>query len=155
MASGIKYKLLLVFLTLSTSVGYTKIYSGTIIRVIDGDTYVFQTQEGSFKVRMYGTDAPERDQPYSKESADFLNQYLHKEATLKARGVDRYGRTLGVLYIDEKDINQLSIKEGNAWHYKRYSSDKDYANAEEYARKNKLGLWKAENAVPPWNWRKN
>lgn len=144
-----------IFILLSIALdGNSQDFKSTIIRVIDGDTYVFQTQEGSFKVRMYGTDAPERDQPYSKESADFLNQYLHKEAILKARGVDRYSRTLGVLYIGEKDINLLSIKEGNAWHYKRYSSEKDYAVAEEFARKNKLGLWSLPNSIPPWSWRK-
>jgi len=86
------------------------------MRVIDGDTYVFQTVEGSFTVRMYGTDAPERDQPFSKESADFLKQYLNKEAFFKQKGKDRYGRTFGTLYIDDQDINLLSIKGGYAWH---------------------------------------
>ena len=87
---------------------------------------------------MFGTDAPERDQPYSKESADFLKQYLNKDATLKANGVDRYGRTLGVLYTDNQDINLLTIKNGCAWHFKRYSNDEQYAAAEEYARKKKI-----------------
>ena len=103
---------------------------------------------------MYGTDAPERDQPYSKESSDFLKQYLYKDAILKANGVDRYSRTLGVLYINNEDINLLSIKNGCAWHFKRYSNDIQYSQAEEYAKKNKLGLWALPNPVPPWEWRK-
>ena len=48
--------------------GYSQKYNGTIIRVIDGDTYVFLTKTGSFTVRMLGIDAPERDQPFSRES---------------------------------------------------------------------------------------
>lgn len=135
--------------------GYSQSYNGTIIRIIDGDTFVFQTEEGSLKVRMFGTDAPERDQPYSKESADFLKQYLNKDATLKTRGVDRYSRTLGVLYIDGQDINLLSIKKGISWHFKRYSSDIQYAQAEEYARNSKTGLWALQNPIPPWEWRQN
>jgi len=103
---------------------------------------------------MYGIDAPERDQPYSKESTNFLEQYLHKEATIKATGVDRYGRTLGVLFIDGQDINLLSIRNGCSWHYKQYSKDVQYAQVEEYARKNKIGLWGLPNPVPPWEWRK-
>ena len=106
---------ILLFLSIALS-AFTQDYKGTIMRVIDGDTYVFQTVEGSFTVRMYGTDAPERDQPFSKESADFLKQYLNKEAFFKQKGKDRYGRTFGTLYIDDQDINLLSIKGGYAWH---------------------------------------
>jgi endonuclease YncB( thermonuclease family) len=138
-----------------TTIGFSQDYSGTIIRVIDGDTFVFQTKEGSLKIRMYGIDAPERDQPYSKESTNFLKQYLNKDAILKASGVDRYSRTLGVLYIDRKDINLLAIKNGCAWHFKRYSNDQQYAQAQEYAKNNKLGLWALPNPIPPWDWRKN
>jgi endonuclease YncB( thermonuclease family) len=87
--------------------GYSQEFKGTIIRVIDGDTYVFQTEEGSFTVRMYGTDAPERDQPFSIESADFLKRYLNKDATFKSNGTDRYKRRLGTLYVDGQDIIYL------------------------------------------------
>jgi endonuclease YncB( thermonuclease family) len=136
------------------ALGYSQTNNGRIIRVIDGDTYVFQTQEGSFIVRMFGTDTPERDQPFAKESADFLKQYLNKDAILKVNGTDRYTRRLGKLYIEGQDINLLSIKGGYSWHFKRYSSDQDYASAEEYAGTNKLGLWSLPNPVLPWNWRK-
>jgi endonuclease YncB( thermonuclease family) len=135
------------------ALGYSQTYNGTVIRVIDGDTYVFQTEDGSFIVRMQGIDAPERDQPFSKESAEFLSKYLDKEAITKVNGTDRYGRRLGFLFIAGQDINLLSIEGGYSWHSKRYSSDQQYANAEDYARKNKSGLWKLDNPVPPWNWR--
>jgi len=147
-----RYYLIICLLTIY-SFGYCQTYNGTIIRVIDGDTFAFQTEEGSLMVRLYGIDAPERDQPYSKESTDSLKQYLHKEATINAHGVDRYGRTLGILFINGQDINLLSIKGGYSWHYKQYSKDIQYAQAEEYARKNKLGLWGLPNPVPPWEWR--
>jgi endonuclease YncB( thermonuclease family) len=104
---------------------------------------------------MFGTDAPERDQPFSKESADFLRQYLNKDAVIKVNGTDRYSRRLGVLYIEDQDINLLSIKGGCSWHFKRYSSDQNYKSAEEYARKNDLGLLGLPNPIPPWYWRKN
>lgn len=133
--------------------GYSQTYQGTIIRVIDGDTYVFQTTEGSITVRMQGIDAPERDQPFSEESSNFLKKYLDKDAILKSHGLDRYGRTLGTIIIENRDINLLSIKGGFSWHYKEYSTDQKYAKAEKYARRKKLGLWKLENPIPPWEWR--
>lgn len=149
-----KQYILILYFILTTLVVSSQSYNGTIIRVIDGDTYVFQTLEGSFTVRMYGTDAPERDQPFSKESADFLKQYLNKDAIVKINGTERYGRRLGILFVNDQDINLLSITGGYAWHFKRYSSDKDYALAEEFAWKNRLGLLGLPNPVPPWNWRK-
>ncbi len=150
---GLKYNLLIFFIFLNVSFGCSQTYNGTIIRVIDGDTYVFQTEEGSFTVRMSGTDAPERDQPFAKESMAFLEQYLYKDAIMKIKGTDRYGRRLGVLMVDGKDINLLSVKGGYAWHFKRYSSDPRYVAAEKSARRKKSGLWKLPNPVPPWNWR--
>jgi len=148
-----KRVIFILFLISQCAIGHSQIHTGSIIRVIDGDTFAFQTTEGSLIIRMYGIDAPERDQPFSKESTNFLEQYLHKEATIKASGVDRHGRTLGVLFIEEMDINLLSIKSGCSWHYKQYSEDIQYAQAEEYARKKKIGLWKFDNPIPPWAWR--
>jgi micrococcal nuclease len=150
----LKRLLIFTWFLILNSVGCSQSYNGSIIRVIDGDTYVFQTEEGSFIVRMQGTDAPENNQPFSKESADFLKEYLNKDAVTKINGTDRYKRRLGTLYVNGQDINLLTIKNACAWHFKRYSSDQQYAEAEEYARKNKIGLWRLPNPVPPWNWRK-
>jgi len=141
-------------LVLICTTGYSQSYTGSVIRVIDGDTFVFQAPEGSFKVRTLGTDAPERDQPYSKESAEFLSKYLNKEAVIKITGIDRYGRSIGILIVKGKDINLLSIKSGCSWHYKKYSRDPAYAKAEVYARKHKAGLWGLPDPVPPAMWRK-
>ena len=96
----------------------------------------------------------QRDQPFSKESADFIKLYFNKDAILKANGVDRYSRTLGILYFNGRDINLLSIKGGYARHFKRYSSYIQYAKAKEYTRKYKIGLWALPNSVAPWDGRK-
>ena len=69
--------------------GFSQKYEGTIIRVIDGDTYIFLTKTGSFTVRMLGIDAPERDQPFSKESAEFLSKYLNRGAITKVNGTEK------------------------------------------------------------------
>ena len=46
------------------------------------------------------------------------------------------------------------IKLGMAWHFKKYSKDKLYAQLEAQARKQQKGLWQLPNPVPPWEWRK-
>jgi micrococcal nuclease len=141
------------FIVIFSIKGFSQKYEGTIIRVIDGDTYVFLTMTGSFTVRMLGIDAPERDQPFSRESSEFLSSYLNKKAITIVNGTDKDDRSVGTLFVNGKDINLLSLKGGYSWHYKRYSADKDYAAAEEYAQRNKLKIWSLPNPIPPWSWR--
>lgn len=47
------------------------------------------------------------------------------------------------------------IKQGMAWHYKKYSSDPVYAKLESEARNNRVGLWQDKNPIAPWLWREN
>lgn len=149
-------KRLILFLNLillsSASIGQT--YYGTVLRVIDGDTFVLQTKEGSIKVRMNGIDAPEKDQPYGQKSLDFLAKYEGREALVEQQGIDKYGRTLGIIYISNININLLLVKEGFAWHYKQYSTDQSLADAETQAKEASLGLWSDSDPIAPWSWRK-
>jgi micrococcal nuclease len=149
----LKIHFILLFFVISGIQGFSQKYEGTIIRVIDGDTYVFLTTTGSFTVRMLGIDAPERDQPFSREASEFLSEYLNKKAITIVNGTDKEDRSVGTLLVNGKDINLLSIKGGYSWHYKRYSADRDYAAAEEYAQRNKLKIWSLPNPIPPWSWR--
>ena len=143
----------ILLLILLSGISYSQSYKGKITKVVDGDTYFFQTTNETLKVRMFGIDAPEGNQPFGKESKEFMSEYMHKDATLVTHGHDQYKRTLGTLFIDGQDINLLSVKGGYSWHYKRYLDDKQYANAQANAKRNKLGLWSLSNPIPPWNWR--
>lgn len=146
-------RLILFFLALGL-LGSAQTYHGTVLRVVDGDTFVFQTEDGSFRVRLQGIDAPEKDQPFGKESTAFLSQFLDRDAIVEHYGVDQYGRILGTLIVDSININLLSLKNGCSWHFKRYSKDIEFSDEEVYARTNRLGLWKLDNPIPPWEWRK-
>ncbi len=46
------------------------------------------------------------------------------------KGPDRYGRTLGVVWVGDRNINLEMVKDGLAWHYKQFSKDKTLADAE-------------------------
>ena len=82
-------------------------------RVTDGDT-ITVTQNG-FKttIRLVGIDAPEttrkkRDpgQPFSQNSTKFFaGMVLNKNVDIVPYGNDRYGRTLGIVYVDSKNVN--------------------------------------------------
>jgi micrococcal nuclease len=143
----------LILLLIIFSFYQVKEYSGKIVYVIDGDTFILQTKEERLKIRLDGIDAPEKDQDFGPESKKFLEKYLYKECKVVYKGVDRYGRTIGVLYVDSVNINLQSIQEGFSWHYKKYSSDTVLAEAEVKARIEYKGLWSNTEAIEPWKWR--
>ena len=67
---------------------------------------------------------------------------------------DRYGRTVGIVYLGEVDICREQVSTGNAWVYRRYMTDQSLLSDEQSAQNQGLGLWSESNPVPPWEWRK-
>ena len=68
---------------------------------------------------------------------------------------DRYGRSIGRVYVGDLDINAEMVKQGAAWVYRQYSRDPSFLAFEEQARSNKRGLWALPDSerIPPWEWR--
>ena len=151
---------LFIFLFYQTCIAIEK---GIIVNVVDGDTvHLLNDNEEKLKVRLQHIDAPELDQSYGKESKFVLQQLiLNKKVTVIGDKKDKYKRLLGVISLDETDINLEMIKAGAAWHFKKYDKlDQTkyqyqiYDENEYQAKLKKIGLWK-ENAISPWLWRKN
>ena len=97
----------------------------------------------------------------SKRSKEHLSDLVFsKDVQVKTETLDRYGRTLGKILFDRKDINLAMINAGLAWHCKNYEIDQSrldrllYAHAEEQARQQRIGLWRDLNPTLPWEWRK-
>lgn len=131
---------------------------GKVVSVADGDTITIRLKDGSTeKVRLFGIDAPEKDQPYGNEAKRKLNDLVYnKSVTVKTQDTDDYGRVVGTLVLNGKDINLAMVKAGCAWHYKHYAPDNTkLAEAEKSARAAKAGLWKAPQPTPPWDFRKD
>jgi micrococcal nuclease len=76
-----------------------------------------------------------------------------KNVTISPRDVDRYGRTVARVFVDDRDVSLELVEAGFAWHYKRYSSDLILAQAEIEARNAKAGLWADPHAIAPWAFR--
>lgn len=127
-----------------------------VIKIVDGDTFdVLDNNNIVVRIRMNGIDCPERRQDYYQVCKDALSRYIFgRDVQLIIHGTDRYRRTLADVFYQEKNINLLMIRNGFAWHYKKYSSDVEMAKAEEKARAEGLGLWKIKKPVAPWDFRK-
>ena len=130
---------------------------GRIIEVYDGDTATLLTSDNlKYRVRFFGIDAPEAAQTFGTVSSDTLREkILGKEVVVKVAATDRYGRAVGKVMLGGRYINQEMAAEGMAWYYRDYASgETGLADAEERARRQKLGLWQNPSPQPPWEWRR-
>lgn len=128
---------------------------GIVTKVYDGDTLTLQNNNGIYKIRLSGIDAPERRQAYGNVSRNHLyNMVRNKFVYAEVHDKDRYGRYVAKIIIDNIDINAEMLKTGLAWHYKQYDKNPKYARLEQEAKENRRGLWIEKNPIPPWIYRK-
>ena len=122
----------------------------------DGDTVKIKDSAYEYKLRITDIDAPERNQTYGKKSRRALMDFC-TEATIYVAisGTDKYGRKLGKLLCNQQDVSMYMVKYGHAWFNNRYSMNYSLALLQDEARKNKLGLWQAQQQTSPWVWRRN
>ena len=150
-------------LSVSTTIILTYFFFITValgqIKVVDADTIILNKE----KIRLHGIDAPESEQycyvnkeawPCGKRATEYLKKLLegvsipslHCDISSK----DRYGRSIGVCYIGDKNINSILVENGWALAYREYS--RDYISNEKLASKRKIGVWQGD-FVEPWKWR--
>lgn len=144
--------------------------TGQVVKILDGDTIKVHSNGQEETIRLDKIDAPEKKQPYGKESQKALEKLLTtRTVTIEGEKKDRYGRTIAEVFVYDgrkvKDgldkeyafvthnsVNQLMVARGHAWAYEAYS--KKYKPEETNARALKIGLWKSPNPTPPWEYRK-
>ena len=96
------------------------IISGTVKRVIDGDTLVVSINNQDRRVRMLGVDTPETVhpkkgvQPYGKEASNFTKQSLTGRRVwleYDSSPLDRYERHLAYIWLEKPaKIDESSIR---------------------------------------------
>jgi endonuclease YncB( thermonuclease family) len=136
---------------------------GRVVAVTDGDTIkVLDASNTQWKIRLMGIDAPEKKQAFGAQSKSNLSDLVYgKSVIVEYSKKDRYGRTIGKIFVDGVDANLEQIKAGMGWHYKQYAREQPvaeretYALAEEQARTGHMGLWSDAEPVSPWDWRKS
>lgn len=147
-----RIKLSLILLLLSIS---AHAQCGKVVNVADGDTFTLLTDNNrQVKIRLHGVDAPEKGQPYGMAAKEFLSSKISGKAIcIDSMTRDRYGRTIALVIVKHDTINIDLIKNGYAWHYKKYDNNPYWAKHEDDARYFKKGLWE-ESATAPWEYRK-
>ncbi|MDR7088590.1 thermonuclease family protein [Cellvibrio fibrivorans] len=155
--SSISLTVVLLFLTLPVSAQTTKLY-GNVVGITDGDTITILTDDKrSIKVRLVEIDAPEKNQPWGQRSKQALSNLIFSlNVSVASHGEDRYGRTLGTVYLGDLNVNKQMVVKGNAWAYTQYVRDQDYFALQKNAESRKVGLWSLaqDQITEPWIWRK-
>ena len=144
------YLWLVPFVLLYFIVFQSKTYE--VLEVKDGDSIILSNYE---EIRLAHIDAPEYNQLWGVKATEFVtNLCLRKEVKLKRYGKDKYGRTIAEVYENVINVNHELVREGLAWHYRRYSNDRYYQQLELEARAKKRGLWSDPDPKAPWEWRR-
>ncbi|WP_432644824.1 thermonuclease family protein [Methanobrevibacter sp.] len=89
--------------------------TGICTKVVDGDTIYLDNGK---KIRFVGVNTPERGVDGYSTSKEFVQKLcLNKEVGIdidNSKYTDRYGRTLAVVIVDGKNVNEMLLKEGLA-----------------------------------------
>jgi endonuclease YncB( thermonuclease family) len=133
------------------------ILDGRVVEVADGDTLtVLDAQKKTHKIRLLGIDAPEKAQAFGQKSKESLSGLaFQKQVQVRSSKKDRYGRTVGQVFVGNMDVCLEQVKLGMAWHYKTYQREQTpedrvlYDRAESQAREQRVGLWQDPSPIEP------
>jgi len=127
------------------------------LRVVDGDTIHI----GKIKYRFHGIDAPEMSQICKQNNkgikcgvlskVKLVEKINNQKVNCKKITTDRYKRIVAECFVNNESLSSFLVKNGYAFAYRRYS--KQFVEDENFARKNKLGLWAMEFQYP-WDFRR-
>jgi len=130
-------------------------FDAKVIAVLDGDTLLVLRNGAKVKVRMANIDAPEKDQKFGMQSRDSLLEMVgKKQVRITSQAVDQYGRVVGLVSVDGRNVNEEQMKRGMAWEYSHYHSDRGYIALQSAAQQARHGLWIQPSPQAPWQWRK-
>lgn len=140
---------------------------GYVVEVLDGDTFDIVTRENkSVRIRLYGIDAPEIDQPFGDVAKGWLSQHVeeswvrfipHREDDSGVTFADVYAiypSPIRSMQCFEFNLSFLMISKGLAWHDMTAAGRTGFADVEFYSANRKYGLWATSPQTAPWEWRK-
>ena len=81
---------------LPTDIGF----SGRVTRVVDGDTFWIRSRNVS--IRVWGLDAPERNQPGGAAATTQMTRLVSRQTLYcRQRDIDRFGRIVGQCFLPD------------------------------------------------------
>ena len=132
-------------------------FTTRVTRVADGDTVAVTLERETVRIRLWGIDCPEGDQPWGEEATERAREaLLGNRVTFVWHDTDRYGRRVcEIILPDGENFNETLVREGLAWWYRYFAPDADHLRrAQLEAMEARRGLWEDPGSVAPWDWRR-
>ena len=77
-----------------------------------------------------------------------------KKILIETQTKDRYGRTVGMVFLDNLNVNNELVRQSMAWVYRKYTDNEILYELEAQAKTRRIGLWADETPIAPWDWRR-
>jgi micrococcal nuclease len=163
---------LIIFVNAYAAQTVIRTVNGTVTKVSDGDTIHLTTLEQTkLRVRLYGIDAPETPkanahtghinkpgQPYGEESWKALaGKIKGAQVKLDVIDIDKYRRMVGMIWLDDRNINLEMVREGYAEAFIEYLKPpyrEQFLEAEHEAKLARRGIWALPDYERPRDFRK-
>jgi endonuclease YncB( thermonuclease family) len=145
------FRLFFLHLLFLPTFAFSQSMQGRIVRIIDGDDFLFETSDSTFQIHLYGIDAPEIGQVFSDQTIAHLEQYLWQDAKIWLKRDINQKCCSAWLVIKRKNINNDLVRHGYAWYNRPHTINAELARSEMYAARHRLGLWKSNQPIAPWD----
>lgn len=120
-----------------------------LINCYDGDTCTFRDKGQKIKIRLYGVDAPEKNQEFGRESRDSLTNFIKASKTIDLKCTGKsYKRKVCEIIADGKSASEHQVLKGLAWDSPKYSKGQ-FSKLESEAKAKKIGLWSKDKQTRP------
>ena len=149
-----RYLIVLLLVTSTLQTVDAEPYKATVIQVWDGDSIVVSTADGPQQIRIFGIDAPEKDQPFGPQAKRYLERLLkNQQVSIEPLEQDSYQRTIANVTRQQRSVADRLVEQGFAWAYRRYNPPNALIKKEARAKRERRGLWQDNQPTPPWLWR--
>lgn len=151
--------IVVVVLLLVLSAHAQKTFTGKVVDIVDGRTFVIETESGRMTGAIQYVEVPEPEQPLSRIVREHLEKLiLGKTVTFIPNGFAS-NAIAGKAYLNDLDLGQQLVRDGAAWHVPPGRSGQDVADSQVYenyevlAKGEKRGIWSIANLTPAWDFR--
>ena len=114
-----------------------------LVKAFDGDSGIAADENGEFEFRLYGIDAPERDDVSQAALVALIDEF-GSDLYAEEREVDRYGRRVVVFQTRDgsRSVNVEMVRQGYAYAYLDFGELEGVVAAEAEAQTNRRGIWR-------------
>ena len=154
-----KYVLIALMTTILGSLaGYSQQQPVKILSITNGQQLLVEVEQHGRAVRLACLQAPRfRQEPWAEFSQSVMESHVKRgdQAFFELRSRDVYGRLVGRLFVNGKDLGAQLVQQGSvmAWDgFVGRCDDLNYSELETMAKDAGLGLWSATPPLErPWD----